>query len=167
MENDELFISGAISGAITDPYSIEATEFAEKFYGQIRSTNGDIQRIADNTEFTVEQIAMVKNFLFIDEHILETGIERFMPDCGIAHSWQRLAYMPDDIKPHDITLIKHELMEIGLINKGYSQQEAHDITEQKYNYQQECYDYYRILNGNQMNDSEQISGAIRRHKMTH
>ena len=69
MTGDDLFISGAISGAITNPYSKEGIEFAEKFYGQIRSTNNDIQRIARNTEFTVEQIALVKNFLFIDKHV--------------------------------------------------------------------------------------------------
>jgi hypothetical protein len=58
----------------------------------------------------------------------------------MAESWQRLT----EGKPekHDITLLKHELMEKQLIEKGLSQEEAHLQTSKKYNYSKEAGEYY-------------------------
>ena len=52
-----------------------------------------------------------------------------------------------DIKPHDITFIKHELyeLEIKKSNVGISHAEAHKIASLKYNYQKEAEEYYASL----------------------
>lgn len=59
----------------------------------------------------------------------------------MAQSWQRLID-GKDIQKHDITLLKHELMESVLINQGYTQREAHKKTEEKFNYGNESREYY-------------------------
>ena len=66
--------------------------------------------------------------------------EYFAPDYMMAESWQRLI----DGRPehHDITLIKHEIMERQLVASGISQKEAHIITSEKYNYGKEAGEYY-------------------------
>lgn len=68
-------------------------------------------------------------------------IERFAPSYEMAESWQRLID-GKDIKNHDLTLLKHEIMENKLMNEGYSQNQAHTITSKKYNYAKEAYEYY-------------------------
>lgn len=163
---DYEFVSGGISGAITDPNSRRALEHAEKFYAFIRNTQSDIPKIAENTNFTVEQVIMIKNFLFIDKHNLDGEIRLFDASFEIAQSWQRLAFMPDKIQPHDITLLNHELMEMRLMNDGLSQQEAHNFTEKKYNYTKESDLYYQGLLSNNTDQHSQTSGAILR-KITH
>ena len=70
----------------------------------------------------------------------------FDPNCAIAHSWQRLM-LGRDIKPHDRTLILHELfeMEIKRKNPNISHTEAHRIATKKYNYAKESDEYYANL----------------------
>lgn len=68
-------------------------------------------------------------------------IDYFDPDYKMAESWQRLID-GKDIKPHDLTLLKHEKMERELMQQGYSQDEAHKITSKTYNYAKEAYEYY-------------------------
>lgn len=53
-----------------------------------------------------------------------------------------LILMSDEAKPHDITMIKHELMERDLMEQGMSQEEAHKITSKKYNYDKEASEFY-------------------------
>ena len=152
-----------IFGAIVDTGSQEAVKHAEMYYNEIRSFTTDVKKISDNTGFSFEQILLVKNYLFMDKHVLEKGSEpRYFDPCfEIAESWQRLAGMSSGIQPHDIVLIKHELMEMELVAKGYSQEDAHDMTNKLYNYTEDSDAYYyelSIKSGKQpMN-----SGAIRR-----
>ena len=40
------------------------------------------------------------------------------------------------------TLLRHEIMEKELIDKGFNQIEAYKITIKKYNYQKEAEEYY-------------------------
>lgn len=158
MEN--ISISGGISGAITDPNSVEAIRHANIAYGAIRKSNTDIEKIAQNTGYNKDQISLIKNYLFVNEHDLEGKRKQFDPDFFIAQSWHRLAYEPDNIKEHDLMLLKHELNEMYLITQGYSQKEAHDITNQNgFNYQKLCDEYYNILEENQ-NPVHKNSGAI-------
>lgn len=105
---DEL-ISGGISGAITDPDCERAKEHAKRFYEAMRHTNSDVIRIAENTGLSREQVLMIKNYLFVDEHWLRDGLARFDPSFEIAQSWQRLAGKRENILPHDLTLLKHEI----------------------------------------------------------
>lgn len=145
MEEDVL-ISGGISGAITDIESEEAVAHAYKRYGMIRNSHTDIDKISLNTGFLPDKILAIKNYLFMDIHKLENGYHRFDPDFAIGESWWRLAFDPDNIKPHDITLLKHEFYEMQLIQMGYEQQEAHNLTEAKgYDYQTESSNYYKAL----------------------
>ncbi len=141
MEQDNLY------GAITNTGSREALKHAELYYEEIRNFSTDIQRISDNTEFSYEQILLVKNYLFMDKHVLEKECSpRHFDACfEIAESWQRLAGMSSAILPHDIILIKHELMEMELVGKGYSQEDAHIMTNKLYNYTEASDIYYREL----------------------
>lgn len=87
----------------------------------------------------------VKNYLFIETHILSAGIKRFDASFEIAESWQRLADMNEYVQPHDKLLIPHELMEMDLITKGFSQSNAHDKTCEVYDYPRATNEFYERL----------------------
>ena len=121
-----------ISGAITDLYSFKASKHAELYYEEIRKRKSDVARISSNTGYKEEEIQEIKQYLFIDEQDLLDGVRRFDPDFAIAQSWQRLQH--GEIEKHDLTLIKHELLEKELIKQGYSQYLPHREASKKYNY---------------------------------
>ena len=133
--------SGAISGALNTD-SIEAQKHAERYYEAVRKMSTDVRRIAENTGFDEDLIRSIKNFVFLEKHDLGDGrYDRFDASYFMAQSWQRLI---DDkrILSHDITLLNHEKMERELMQQGYSQDEAHRITLETYNYSKEARDYY-------------------------
>lgn len=134
-----------IAGGITDPLSERALNHAELYYEEIRKSHSDVKKIAENTGFTYDQVLLVKNYLFMDVHRLGDVEQRFDASFEIAESWRRLAYDPDNIKHHDLTLLHHELMEMRLVNEGLEQDEAHLITSRKYNYALECFEFYEGL----------------------
>lgn len=140
-----------VSGArITNPDSDEGQAFAESYYPQIRLMRNDVGKIANNTGFSKEDVQRIKDYLFIDKSYYdeELGIwRRFDPDCAIAQSWQRMKDNAN-IRPHDITLLKHELeeMRIKRENPNMSHAEAHTLASQKYNYDKEAGSYYDNLN---------------------
>ncbi len=147
MDSENIFVSGGISGGISDPFSEKADAHAKLFYEEIRKNHSDVMRIAQNTGFSVDDVLHVKNFLFIDVHLLEDGaIKRFDECFPIAESWRRLAFDPKHIQKHDITLLQHEIFERKLMAKGYSQQEAHMKASEKYNYPKEVAEFYEQLN---------------------
>ena len=133
-------VSGAISGAL-NPDSEEAEEKSIKAYENIRKYNGDIERIAKHTNYDVETIKKIKNYVFYEEHNLENGIKYFAPDYMMSESWNRLT-TGQNIQPHDLILLKHELYEMELVKSGLSQQEAHDKANEKYNYKVEAEKFY-------------------------
>ena len=139
------FISGGISGAISNPMSSRAQEHASLYYEEIRHRTDDVAKIAKYTGFTPEQILAVKNYLFVETHILSTGVRRFDPCFEIAESWQRLADAQEYVQPHDKLLIPHELMEMSLISRGASQTKAHEKTSALYNYPKEASAFYKRL----------------------
>ena len=165
------YISGGISGAITDPFSKEAYEHAVKAYGAIRKSKTDIDNIARNTGYTKDQISMIKDFLFNNEHDLGDERKRFDPDFYIAQSWHRMAFEPENIKEHDLMLLKHELSEMALITQGYSQQEAHEMTNERgMNYQAMSDKYYNALDEKQHHNKDINAGAViyhRQHSSAH
>lgn len=133
--------SGAISGALK-PDSEKAQEHADRYYESVRKMKNDHERIAENTEFSAEEIKQVKSFIFLEKHDLGgPEPEHFYPSYEMSQSWQRLID-GKSIQKHDITLIKHELMEKDLMAQGYSQNEAHRLTDQKYDYATESREYY-------------------------
>ena len=139
----ETFISGGISGAITNIRTKEAELYAIKKYESIRNDSHDIEKIAKNLSMDINRIRLIKNYLFYMKNVNENGeMKRFDPDFYIAQSWNRLAYEPENIQEHDKILIQHESMEIKLVMEGYSQEEAHDITSERYNYAEAASQFY-------------------------
>lgn len=133
--------SGAISGAL-NPESEAASDHAKRYYDLVRSMKTDTKRISQNTGISEKKINEIKNFIFNEKHDLGGNEpELFAPDYMMGESWKRLID-GKDIKPHDITLLNHEIMEKDLIKKGVSQEEAHLITSQKYNYGKEANEFY-------------------------
>ena len=166
MEKKLDLISGGISGAITDIYSEEALHHADLYYEEIRHMTTDVEKIARNTEFTESQILLVKDYLFVSKHEIFGGFRRFDPCFEIAESWRRLAFDKENIKPHDITLINHELTEMTLVAKGVSQEEAHRQASLKYNYSLEKNEYYAKLGIEQSSKNmERTSGGITVHNL--
>jgi hypothetical protein len=127
-------VSGSLSGAL-DPDSERASEHADMYYKSVRRMTTDIKHIAKNTGFDKSDIERVKKHLFENIHDLGDGrVQRFDPDYEISETWRRLV-QGKDIQPHDIILLEHELLEIDYMEKGLSQSDAHELTNQKYNYQ--------------------------------
>lgn len=153
-------ISGGISGAITDPLSKRAAKHANLYYEEIRKNHSDVDHIAHNTGYTRDQVMLIKNYLFLDVHELDGGIRRFDVSFEIAESWRRLAFDSENIQPHDLTLLKHELLELRLVSEGIKQDEAHLIASQKYNYSQESFDFYQSLNTQVEHDDGFVSEGI-------
>ena len=141
------YICGAlVSGAITDPFSDKALNHAEIYYNEIRSMTTDVSRIAANTGYSIHQIRTVKNYAFMDEHELVDGFGRFDPSFEMAQSWQRLmSRNKNDIQPHDLLMIEHELYESALVSQGYDQDTAHRIASKKYDYTTASENYYKSL----------------------
>ena len=152
MSKHDILISGA---RITDPNSKKADLFAEMYYEEIRHFTTDTKKIAKNLGKDEADIKKIKAYLFEDNSLYnhKTGKWiRFYPDCAIAQSWQRLI-LGKDIKPHDRTLIEHELLEmdIKVKNPGISHQTAHDLAAEQYDYGKEAAEYYGNLKRNQEN----------------
>lgn len=157
---DEELFCGAIN-----PYSKDSIEFkqsvieAEKLYIRIRNSSTDYLNIADRTRYSVEQILMVKHYIFFNIHQLDLSrrveYREFDPDLSMAHSWLRLSGVnkpssklgtadAKGIEPHDYLLLKHELLEMKfLIDGSYdSQSEAHNVAEQEFNYLDASKEFY-------------------------
>lgn len=136
--------SGAVSGA-RNPYSKEAKEHAKKYYGLVRSMKTDVDKIAAATGFDEKDIRDIKNFIFYEKHDLGGAeLELFEPDFMMAESWKRL--VSGKPEPHDLTLLRHELMEKELMEGGLSQYEAHKLASAKHNYSKEAEDYHAKIN---------------------
>ena len=133
--------SVAISGAL-NPNSREAQEHADRYCEAVRHIKSDVGRIAKNTGFSEDEIAQVKDFAFMQKHDLGgSELDYFYLNYEMSQSWQRLID-GKNIQSHDLTLLRHELMESNLVKQGYSQDKAHKITEQTYNYGKESKKYH-------------------------
>ncbi len=129
-------LNTVISGARnTGKIKTEATKqrHADIFYESVRKRTGDAIRISNNTKWSVEDVEKIRNYIFIDKHKLMNGEKRFDSNYDMAVSWQRLND-GHDIKDYDLVLLEHEYYEMTLVEKGYSQYEAHIEATKKYNY---------------------------------
>jgi hypothetical protein len=132
----ENVINTGASGAIPRDDFNRMEQHAAQYYEAVRKMVGDVENIAVNTGFSIDSIKIVKQHIFFNAYDLgENEIRRFDPNYDMAVSWQRLIE-GGNIREMDIVLLKHELMEYELMQKGMSYVEAHTITVQKYNYQQ-------------------------------
>lgn len=132
--------SGAVSGA-RNPYGEKAEEHAKRYYGLVRSMKTDVSKISKVTGMDEKDIQGIKDFIFFEKHDLGgKELEYFEPDYMMAESWQRLV----EGKPeaHDITMLKHEILEKELIKNGMTQEQAHIEASMKYNYSKEAGEYY-------------------------
>jgi hypothetical protein len=115
---------------------------SDKYYTAVRKREYDVNRIADNTGYSVDDIKKIKNYVFLDNHDLGDGrIDRFDPDFMMAQSWQRLTD-GKDIKSHDYTLLKHELLEMEYEQQGIPHGKAHVMASKQFNYSEEAEDYH-------------------------
>lgn len=138
-----------ISGAL-NPLSKRAIRYAKEKYESIRKQSNDVLYISRNTNFTYEQVSLIKGHIFYNRHVLNRKYpDRFDASYEMAQSWERLSSKTGKgIQPHDVLLLHHELLEMGYIAKGYSQQEAHELANMKYNYGRASNDYYASLGFN-------------------
>ncbi|MBQ8647445.1 MAG: phage minor capsid protein [Oscillospiraceae bacterium] len=137
-------IKAITGGRITNPSGKAANEHAERYYGLVRSMKTDAALIAKNTGYTEAQITAIKKYLFIDKHDLgDPEPRRFDADFAIAQSWQRL--MAGTPELHDLTLLKHEILERQLMDGGMSQNDAHILASASHNYSKEADEYYGSL----------------------
>lgn len=130
--------SGAFYGALNpenDKDFLRCEEHAHKYYAEIRKRNSDIEAIAKNSNFTVEQVECIKSHIFINKYDLgEDEPTNFYPSYDIAVSWQNLIE-GKNIADKDIILLQHEYYEYTLMKeKGLAYIEAHRIAQEKYNY---------------------------------
>lgn len=131
-------------GRITNVYGSAAEAHAKRYYGLVREMKTDVARIAQNTGYSEEAIQRIKDFIFVDKHDLgDSEPRRFDPSFAMAQSWQRL--INGTPEPHDLTLLKHEIMEKELMDGGVSQHDAHIETSKKFNFGKESDDYYAAL----------------------
>lgn len=128
----DIIKSGAISGAL-NPNSKEADEHANRYYESVRHMTNDTVRIAKNTGWKQSAIEQIKNYVFVEEHDLIEGHKRFTPSYDMAQSWQRLID-GKIIKEQDWVLLKHEYLEMKLVEKGMTQDEAHIVASKKHNF---------------------------------
>lgn len=132
-ESGIMKVEGTISGALNS-YSDRAIEHATQYYESVRKMTTDIKNISDNTGFKIHNIKKIKNYIFNDKHDLgNTFKEHFYPSYDMAQSWQRLID-GKNIKEEDIILLKHESLEIALMNRGYSQSLAHIRASKRFDY---------------------------------
>lgn len=128
-------------------YSEAADLHAERMYKEIAKRRFDFMEVAKNTGFSIEQVQLVKSYIFRHNHYLNgsTLSSKFHPSYEMAESWRRLSEKGGKhIQQHDMTLLCHELYEIGLLlnNSSMSQRTAHTLAEQKYNYELGCRSFY-------------------------
>lgn len=97
----------------------------------------DTKKISDATGIKKDKIDKIKNHVFIQEHDLIDGRKRFDASYDMAQSWQRLM-SGKNIQEKDMVLLKHEYMELRLMEKGFTQDEAHIRTSKRYNFAKYC-----------------------------
>ena len=140
-EGSDIIKTEIKSGALTsrnDPDFKKRDAFAEMYYREVlgRKREYEIKAVAKNSGFSKENIDKVFSHVFERTHLFEDGtIHKFSPDYDMAQSWIRLRE-GKNIKEHDIILLKHELMEANIMEKGTDipYEYAHREAEKQYNY---------------------------------
>lgn len=128
--------AGAIAGGVYEDY-IKEEEKARLIYKEIIHAGKEAftNSISANTQFSRRFVGQVYDYVFIEKHQLDEGLQNFSPDIDMAHSFKRL--MSGEFKHADIILLRHEHLERAL-EKRYNLtiRQAHEITDKKYGYQE-------------------------------
>lgn len=90
---------------------LKADQEALEYYEKIRSTRSDedVTLISENTGIPKFRIQRIKQHLFLNTHILSTGVDYYAPDIEIADAWSRLQL--GNFNHQDIKLLQHEYYE--------------------------------------------------------
>ena len=88
---------------------IKRLETIDMEYENIRINTTDISKIAQNTGMPEWKISRIKEHVFSNEHILDSGVKRFDADPEIADAWYRLTN--GTFNQNDIDLLNHEYFE--------------------------------------------------------
>lgn len=142
-----------VSGAKFSVLSTEADNVASRLYENIRHRSMDCYKISKSTPFSIDQIQVIKNYIFCDSHYILNNdkyeFRRFHPSYDIAESWIRLASnkKQQNIMQHDMILLYHELSEIMILlqHPEYTQNFAHTLANKKYDYQSASDSYYKSI----------------------
>ena len=141
--------TGGTTGALNDgndPLGERRELHAKKYYDEIRGRNKDvvIETMSANTGFRKNTVKTVYEHVFEKEHLFKDGKSKmFDPDYDMTQSFQRILD-GKNIKPHDITLLRHERLEYLLMKKyNMIYEDAHKISEAKYNYAEELKNFLR------------------------
>lgn len=107
-------------------------EQAKKAYQEIAQAD-NIEKIANVSGMSAEEVKQIKNHVFFDEHILYDGKSKFFPDYNMAVAFKRLENgVPEE---RDILLLKHELFESQCEKKyNLTASEAHAMATKKYDW---------------------------------
>lgn len=110
---------------------------ANLYYEEIRNRKpySDAKKIASHiSEFNEEQVEEIRQHMFIKEQPRMGTMKRFDPDYDQAQVWQRLVE-GNNIKKSDITMLKHEYMELTIMKEtGCTYEEAHNQANEVYNW---------------------------------
>ena len=145
--NENIRKSGAVYDYKNDPDGNKRQGIAEKLYEQTRNRNPmyEVRAIAKNSGMSEADIKKVYDHIYTNEHLFKDGtIHLFDPDYEMAQSWQRLRNN-NNIQPHDITLLKHELAEYNIMGESIDieYEPVHNEVTKKYNYQKELMQYLK------------------------
>lgn len=145
--NENIKKSGAVYSYKNDPDGSKRQGIAEKLYEQTRNRNSmyEVRAIAKNSGMSESDIKKVYDHIYTNKHLFKNGtIHLFDPDYEMAQSWQRLRNN-NNIQPHDITLLKHELAEYNIMGESIDieYEPVHNEVTKKYNYQKELMQYLK------------------------
>lgn len=145
--NENIKKSGAVYSYKNDPDGSKRQGIAEKLYEQTRNRNSmyEVRAIAKNSGMSEADIKKVYDHIYTNKHLFKNGtIHLFDPDYEMAQSWQRLRNN-NNIQPHDITLLKHELAEYSIMGESIDieYEPVHNEVTKKYNYQKELMQYLK------------------------
>lgn len=151
--NSGIIKAGAMSGALTsknDPNFEKRDAFAKSYYAEVlgRKREHEIATVAKNSGFSEDDVSKVFAHIFELEHLFSDGsIHKFDTDFDMAQSWIRIRE-GKNIQPHDILLLKHELMEAEIMGTGTTipYEPTHDKVSETYNYKAALFKYLKENN---------------------
>jgi hypothetical protein len=132
-EAELMDITGA-SGAIPVTDEKRRNAHAKRYYEEVRKRTTDVETIAKNTGLDIAIIQKVKEHVFYAEHDL--GFDTpvcFDPDYNMAVSWQ-LLIEGTAIQEEDLILLRHEYLELTLMETGLNYDEAHKKASEQFDY---------------------------------
>lgn len=131
---------------IIDPTSKEAASHAEHFFSSIVGMASDVRRISRNTGIPEYLINSIKRFVFIETHDFKDGSRKFPPRFDVAQTWERLTFFPYEIKPHDLSFLRHMAWENAYVHaNGQSMENARINANRRFNYDKQSIEYYKSL----------------------